>query len=370
MSPPGLLTSADVILNSLSDGVYVCDKDRRIVFWNKAAERITGWQSSEVLGCRCLDNVLCHIDKDGHQLCGEEFCPLHRAMVTGTTSTVPIIVFAQGKNGKRIPMQVTVAPIYDSTGGIIGGVETFREVSALLSDLERAKRIQTLSLETNLPEDPRIRFSTYYVPHDLVGGDYFAIKQLDPDHYGFLLADVMGHGVAAALYTMYMSSLWDRYCDLLFDPTAFAKMVNNELERVVKGESFATAMCGIIDAQQRTLRSVSAGGPSGLAIRVSGAIEELESAGLPFGMMADADYEEVKIQFDKGECLLFFSDGAVEVHDAHESLLGVQGMIRILRGVGYPASGLSISAVEEQLLRYSNDIRLPDDITFIDVRFL
>jgi phosphoserine phosphatase RsbU/P len=369
MSPPGLLTSSSVILDSLSDGVYVCDRDRRIVFWSKTAERITGWQASDVIGLRCLDNVLCHVDKDGHKLCGEEFCPLHRAMVTGTTSTVPIIVFAQGKEGKRIPMQVTVAPIYDSAGEIIGGVETFRDVSALLSDLERAKRIQTLSLDTNLPEDPRIRFSTYYVPHDLVGGDFFAIKQLDSDHYGFLLADVMGHGVAAALYTMYMSSLWDRYCGLLVEPAAFAQKVNNELERVVKSESFATAMCGIIDAQQRTVRSVSAGGPSGLAIRVSGAIEELESSGLPFGMMADACYEEMETQFGKGECVLFFSDGAVEVHDAQEALLGVQGMIRILRGVGYPASGLPISAVEEQLLRYSNDIRLPDDITFIEVRF-
>ena len=369
MSPPESLTSSSVILNSLSDGVYVCDRDRRIVFWSKAAERITGWQASDVIGLRCLDNVLCHIDKDGHKLCGEEFCPLHRAMITGATSTVPIIVFAQGKTGKRIPMQVTVAPIYDEAGEVIGGVETFRDVSALLADLEKAKRIQALSLETDLPEDPRIRFSTYYVPHDLVGGDFFAIKQLDPDHYGFLLADVMGHGVAAALYTMYMSSLWDSYCNQLFNPVEFATTVNNELERVVKGESFATAMCGIIDARQRTVRSVSAGGPPGLAVRVGGTFEELESSGLPFGMIADACYEERKDQFDKGECLLYFSDGALEVHDAQEALLGVPGMIRILQGVGYPASGLPISAVEEQLLRYSNDIRLPDDITFIEVRF-
>ena len=76
-------------------------------------------------------------------------------------------------------MQVTVAPIRDSAGKIIGGVETFRDVSAVLADLERAKRIQALSLETDLPDDPRIKFSTYYVPHDVVGGDFYAIKQLD-----------------------------------------------------------------------------------------------------------------------------------------------------------------------------------------------
>jgi sigma-B regulation protein RsbU (phosphoserine phosphatase) len=290
-------------------------------------------------------------------------------MVTGTTSTVPIVVFAQGKEGRRIPMLVTVAPIHDSAGEIIGGVETFRDVSALLSDLEKAKRIQALSLETNLPEDPRIRFATYYVPHDFVGGDYFSLKRLDPDHYGFLLADVMGHGVAAALYTMYMSSLWDRYCDLLFKPAMFAQRVNQELERVVKGESFATALCGIIDARRRRLCSVSAGGPPGLAIRTSGAVEELESSGLPFGMVADASYEEMEVSFEDQECLLLFSDGVTEVHNARGEMLGVQGMIRLLKELGYPAADLQISAIEKQILIYSNEIRLPDDLTFIEVRF-
>ena len=266
-------------------------------------------------------------------------------------------------------MQVTVAPIRNPAGEIIGGVETFRDVSAVLADLERAKRIQALSLETDLPEDPRIHFSTYYVPHDIVGGDFFAITQLDSDHYGFLLADVMGHGVAAALHTMHLSSLWDRYCGLLTEPATFAQVVNNELARVVKGESFATAQCGKIDAQHRTLRSVSAGGPPGLVIRVNGTFEPLESSGLPFGMLEDSSYQEMEAQFDEDERLLFFSDGVVEIHNAQKKLLGTQGLIRILQGVDYPASDLRIRAIEEQLLRYSSDIRLPDDLTFLEARF-
>jgi sigma-B regulation protein RsbU (phosphoserine phosphatase) len=369
MSSQELLTASNVILDSLSDGVYVCDRDRTIVFWSRAAERITGWQPGDVVGRRCLDDVLCHVDKDGHRLCGEEFCPLHRAMVTGTQSTVGIIVFAQGKAGHRIPMQVTVAPIRDAAGQIIGGVETFRDVSAMLADLQRAKRIQVLSLETDLPEDPRVRFSTHYVPHDLVGGDFYAIGRLDGDHYGFLLADVMGHGVAAALHTMHLSSLWDRHCGLLAQPVTFAQTVNSELARVVKGESFATALCGVIDARQRTLRAVSAGGPPGLAARANGAMEELESCGLPFGMMEDASYEETQARFEKDDCLLFFTDGVVEVHNARQGLLGAQGLISILQGLGYPACGLQVGAVEEQLLLYSNDIRLTDDLTFVEVRF-
>ena len=165
-----LLTLSNVILDSLGDGVYVCDRERTIVYWSKSAERITGWSSEDVVGRRCLDEVLCHVDKDGHLLCGEEFCPLHRSMITGTASDLPVIVFAKGKSGQRIPMHVTVAPIRDKAGEVIGGVETFRDVSTLLADMQRAKRIQSLSLEHDLPSDPRVRFSTHYVPHDIVGG--------------------------------------------------------------------------------------------------------------------------------------------------------------------------------------------------------
>ena len=116
-----LLISAENIMDCLSDGVYVCDRDRRIVYWSKSAERITGWQSEDVLGRACLEDILNHEDKDGHRLCGEEYCPLHRAMVTGATTRVPVIVFALCKNGKRFPTQVATAPIRNEAGEVIGG---------------------------------------------------------------------------------------------------------------------------------------------------------------------------------------------------------------------------------------------------------
>jgi PAS domain S-box-containing protein len=370
MSPKELLTASNVILDSLSDGVYVCDRDRRIVYWNKAAEHITGWPATEVLGRRCVDDVLAHVDKDGHRLCGEEFCPLHRSMVTGTPCAVGLTVYARSKAGHRIPMQVTVSPIRDDSGEIVGGVESFRDVSAVLTDLQRAKRIQASSLESCSNDDPRLRIRTHYTPQDIVGGDFYAIRRLDADHYGLLLADVMGHGVAAALHTMHLSSLWERHCELLREPATFARKINCELARVVKGDSFATGLCGVIDAEQRTLRLASAGGPPGLAMRADRRTEQLgTSGGFPLGMFDDAEFDESVARFDRGDGLLLFTDGAVEVHDAKRQELGVEGLVRILHQGAYTAEGLSIKAVEEQLLRFSNDIRLADDLTFIEVAF-
>jgi len=238
----------------------------------------------------------------------------------------------------------------------------------VLADLERAKRIQTLSLEQDLPEDPRIRFSTCYSPHDIVGGDFFAIRPLDADRYGFLLADAMGHGVAAALHTMHLSSLWGRFHRLLASPAEFAATVNSELAKVVKGESFATAVCGVIDAGERALRFSAAGGPPVVVFRSDGEIEQIESQGLPFGMMEDNEYDEVDTRLSAGDRLLLFSDGAFEIHNAQDELLGVEGLIRILQRLGYPATPIKTDVLETELLRFSNAIRLDDDLTFIEVR--
>ena len=57
-----LLISAEKIIDCLNDGVYVCDRKRRIVYWSKSAERITGWPFEDVLGRACLDDILSHED--------------------------------------------------------------------------------------------------------------------------------------------------------------------------------------------------------------------------------------------------------------------------------------------------------------------
>ena len=61
------------IFQSLHDGVYFVDRNRRITYWNPAAERITGFLAGEVIGSRCMDNVLIHIDEAGRSLC-KGFC--------------------------------------------------------------------------------------------------------------------------------------------------------------------------------------------------------------------------------------------------------------------------------------------------------
>ncbi len=360
---------ADVILDSLNDGLYVCDTDRRILYWSKSAERITGWTSQQVVGRCCRDNILVHVDKDGRCLCGEEFCPLHRCMRTDKASSTPLVVFGQTGSGGRKPMTVSVAPIHDADGLVVGGVETFQDFTETYANLKRAKQIQTLAMGHDLPQDDRVGFASFYLPHDMIGGDYIAVRQLDADHYGFILADVMGHGVAAALYTMHLSALWDRFSPELMRPSQFAQHLNRELCKVVKDESFATAVCGVLDVSRKSLLVTSAGGPPLLLFKTDGSTKLIAGSGCPFGMIYDAVYDESEYQCAGGDCLLVFSDAAIELQDAAGNLLGTDGLVRIMNSLSYPESRINIESLQRALLTYSNEIRLDDDLTLLEVSF-
>lgn len=366
---PAPTVNAEQVLESINEGLYVTDTSRRIVYWGRAAERITGWPASEVIGKPCHEGVLCHIDKDGHQLCGEEHCPLHRSMVTGQSSTVPITVFARTKSGGRVPMQVGVAPLLDREANIVGGVETFRDLSQEFADISRARKIQLLALGQALPSDARIGFKAHYIPHDMIGGDYFAAETLAPNQHAFLLADVMGHGVPAALYTMFLHSLWEGHKQLLLNPPRFAHELGTQLHHLIREMGpFVVALCGVFDLDRGVLRLVGAGNPAPLVVRANGAWEEPEATGLPLGLDPETEYEETVVPLANGDHVLFFTDGAIEVSGAHGGQLGKDGLRRVLREAGYPREGVVFNAIESRLLAASDRIRFDDDLTFIDVQ--
>jgi diguanylate cyclase (GGDEF)-like protein/PAS domain S-box-containing protein len=124
------------VLDNLIDGVYFTDRERRITYWNQAAEFITGYGAGETLGRCCADNLLKHIDEFGHQLCQGE-CPLSRTMVNGRPHRAE--VFLHHKGGHRVPVEVRVCPIQGKNGEIVGAVEIFSDNSRQRAVRERAK---------------------------------------------------------------------------------------------------------------------------------------------------------------------------------------------------------------------------------------
>ena len=357
---------APEILDALADGVYITDTTRKIVFWNRAAERITGWSAKDVVGHRCSDNILVHVDKDGHKLCGEEHCPLHRAMLTGEPSLEPLLVFAQHKQGRRIPVEVTVAPVRTKEGQILGGIEIFRDWTDVLVDLRRAKVIQDNALNSELPSDGRVRFEIIYSPEELVGGDFYRIERIDADLYAVMVADVMGHGVASALYTMQLRSLWEECRDLLHRPGEFLGAINRRLHKFTSADGyFATAVFLTMHANTGRLRFASAAHPAPLILRKDGSFGRLVAKSPALGLFEDTSYAEAEGNLNPGERLFFYTDGAIELCNAQGEELEESGLLRILGESG--AVEGSLAETEKRLLQFTNRIRLPDDLTLLQL---
>jgi len=98
------------IIDNIHDGLYIVDKNRVITYWNKAAERITGFSAVEVMGHSCSENILTHIDGEGNSLC-TGMCPLASTMDDGVMRETEL--YLHHKNGQRVPVSVRVTPLTD-----------------------------------------------------------------------------------------------------------------------------------------------------------------------------------------------------------------------------------------------------------------
>ncbi|MCX7795761.1 MAG: sensor domain-containing diguanylate cyclase [bacterium] len=126
------------VTDKISDGLYVIDPERKILYWNKSAEIITGYLKDEVIGFHCYDNILRHIDENGRELC-KEVCPVVHAIENNRS--VEEKVFLHHKDGHRVPVLVKVIPIIDKNNITIGAIELFTE---LIDSRTLKKELETL----------------------------------------------------------------------------------------------------------------------------------------------------------------------------------------------------------------------------------
>jgi diguanylate cyclase (GGDEF)-like protein/PAS domain S-box-containing protein len=144
------------LLDEISDGVYFVNRDRVITYWNKAAEELSGYTGREVIGRRCSDNILVHINDAGCQLCLDG-CPLAATMQDAAPRKAH--VFMKHKNGYRVPVCVRVKPVRDDNNNIIGGVETFSDDSFDIALRDRVHDLERKSLIDGLTGIGNRRFA-------------------------------------------------------------------------------------------------------------------------------------------------------------------------------------------------------------------
>jgi len=182
-----------LLLDDLYDAVYFVDTNRRILYWNHAAEALTGYAASEVVGKQCSDDVLCHVDESGRSLCRSD-CPLTQSMRLGARCQAD--AYLRRSDGHRLAVSVRVVPILDQNNVALGAVEVFSDI-ALRKRLERRnfelRKLAFLDPLTQLVNrrflDLRIRQS---VDEMTQFGRSFGVLLIDLDKFK-LMNDTFGH---------------------------------------------------------------------------------------------------------------------------------------------------------------------------------
>ncbi len=135
------------ILDNLFDGVYAVTRNRKITYWNKTAEAITGYSAEEVAGTHCYDGMLKHVDGHGVNLC-HEGCPLAWAMAHRCKHEADL--FLHHKDGHRVPIRVRITPLYDAEGQVTGAVELFTDITPHDSIAQRLAELEAQAMHDPL----------------------------------------------------------------------------------------------------------------------------------------------------------------------------------------------------------------------------
>lgn len=248
---------------------------------------------------------------------------------------------------------------------------TERRLVEIESELAVAREIQQSILPTSVPHLPHVRVVASYLPMAEVAGDFYEFIDLDEKHAGFLVADVSGHGVPAALIASMIKVAMHSAAEHAVSPAKLMADLNRVLSQQLRGQ-FVTAAYLYLDLHERRARYSAAGHPPLFFWNAkTSKLEKIESNGLLFGVLRDADYPAREIDFCSGDRFLLYTDGLIEAENQDGEPFGEHRLLDLLAAnTALAASELSALLLKELGVWQGSSGVQQDDVTLIVVDLL
>jgi serine phosphatase RsbU (regulator of sigma subunit) len=246
-------------------------------------------------------------------------------------------------------------------------VQKERERQRLEQELSIARTIQQALVPHGLNDFPHLAVTGVHHPCTEVGGDYFDVVPVDEERTAFLIADVSGKGLGAALLTTMLQGALSGL-SMGADPVRVFNHVNKFLCEHAEVGRYATMFIGIVD-RDGMLEYIKAGHPSPLLLR-NGEVSELYHDGsFPVGLIAEADYESARLQLEPEDTLVLFSDGVTEAENLKHDLFEVAGLSHALAGMQDVPVEVLRESVLDAVSDFTRGASQSDDITLLVVRY-
>jgi serine phosphatase RsbU (regulator of sigma subunit) len=245
----------------------------------------------------------------------------------------------------------------------------------LAEQLRLAGLVQQDFLPAQLPNTDEVQWATVFLPAEWVSGDIYDIVRIDEQHIGFYVADVVGHGMPAALLTIFLKQallMRETYESnyRIFPPSEIIKNLNMRMAaQKLSGYQFATCCYCLLNIKTLQLTYARAGHPYPILIRGGQQLEQLEIRGSLLGIFEQAEYPQQTVQLQPGDKLLLYSDGAEPFIGKFDDKTGFGFSEQF-----YEMKGSSVAEMMDKLNTIAHNQKIEpsevDDITIVGLEIL
>jgi phosphoserine phosphatase RsbU/P len=239
-------------------------------------------------------------------------------------------------------------------------------------EMRLAARLQRDFLPKQLPQLGRVRFHTLFRPAGYVSGDLYDIMRLDETHVGFYMADAVGHGLPAALLTMFIKNALvtkqigpDGY-RLLPPSQTMARLNEALLSQNLSYATFATAIYGYVNTATHAVCLARGGHPNPVLLTRDGQVRHLEAEGALLGIFPDECFTDCRVQLEPGDRLLVFTDGVEVAFCESEHVDPSQWLVELESRKDLPAEAL-LQSFADRIDANSGSLAPKDDLTMIAI---
>jgi sigma-B regulation protein RsbU (phosphoserine phosphatase) len=238
-------------------------------------------------------------------------------------------------------------------------------------ELEVAREIQQNILPKSLPHYPDLDIGTRLIPAHQVGGDYFNIIRINDTQSLFVIADVAGKGIPAALIVSTLDACLHSYLKIdpeRFDMLELVGMMNRVLIDATIATKFVTAWFGLYDHSSGQWTTVNAGHmPPIFWCHQDSEVAMLKEGGILMGSV-DVCYECHRFTMEKNDVLVYYTDGVTEAWNIHEEDYGDDRLVHVISKYKHGSAAAILAAIEKDVKRHVGNAIQSDDMTCVVIK--
>jgi sigma-B regulation protein RsbU (phosphoserine phosphatase) len=246
---------------------------------------------------------------------------------------------------------------------------TTAEKERYTKELEIARDIQASFLPASVPQIPGFDIAAVAIPAMEVGGDFYDFVPMSGDRLAFVIADVSGKGVSAALFMAMSRTLIRASLEGQEDPAAALREANRLIARDAQSGMFVTAFTAVLEPSWRTLACVSAGHNPPLIVHGdTGEAVFLHERGIAMGILDDMESTAEILQLRLGDMVVMYTDGVTEAINPEFAAFGEERLTRSAVACRQLAAPAVIEHILSDLQAFTGTAPQSDDITLIVIR--